>query len=176
MTQSFIKNNRNSVDSSITLHTASRPSIQISNHEADHIRDSQPQAMGTEVSSMNSAAVDDTSSNDANTRQRRSSLAVFADRLRSSSRSRSRSPSHHRKSLDSTTSRDSLDSTGSAYEDVVKAQELYMKNLRTRQHALNITHNVDGLPLPPFPGTEERQKRRSSLVKILGMDKPLLAR
>ncbi|KAF9927761.1 hypothetical protein FBU30_002878 [Linnemannia zychae] len=55
-----------------------------------------------------------------------------------------------------------------AYAEVAKAQFLFMEKLREEQERRRITHNVDGLPLPP--------RRQTSLNHILGLDKPLLSR
>lgn len=109
--------------------------------------------------------------------RRRSSLAVLADRIRSATRSRSRSPSlSHR--LSRTFSRhscenDEEDSVGGPYKDVKIAQQEHLAKLRAEQEKNGITHNVDGLPIPPSP---EHQRRRSSVSHILGLDKPWLSR
>ncbi|KAF9911381.1 hypothetical protein EC991_003946 [Linnemannia zychae] len=114
---------------------------------------------------------------DASTRgRRRSSLAVLADKIRSST-SRSRSPSLSRR-LSRTISRHSLedgedDSVGGPYRDVKIAQQEHVAKLRAEQEKNGITHNIDGIPIPPVP---ERQRRRSSVGHILGLDKPLLSR
>ncbi|KAG0352758.1 hypothetical protein BG005_007835 [Podila minutissima] len=107
--------------------------------------------------------------------RRRSSLAILADKFRPSSRSRSqgeeRSPSLTRR-LSRTLSRTSDDEgpTG-PYADVKQAQQEYIAKLRAEQEKHHITTNVDGLPIPP-----PQQRRRSSLVHVLGLDKPLLSR
>ncbi|KAK3826231.1 MAG: hypothetical protein JOS17DRAFT_750920 [Linnemannia elongata] len=114
---------------------------------------------------------------DASSRgRRRSSLAVLADKIRSST-SRSRSPSLSRR-LSRTISRHSLedgedDSAGGPYKDVKVAQQERLAKLRAEQEKNGVTHNIDGLPIPPAP---ERQRRRSSVGHILGLDKPLLSR
>ncbi|KAF9150015.1 hypothetical protein BG015_008168 [Linnemannia schmuckeri] len=114
---------------------------------------------------------------DAATRgRRRSSLAVLADKIRSST-SRSRSSSLSRR-LSRTISRHSSedgedDSAGGPYRDVKIAQQEHLAKLRAEQEKNGITHNIDGLPIPPAP---ERQRRRSSVSHILGLDKPLLSR
>ncbi|KAG0301311.1 hypothetical protein BGZ97_002834, partial [Linnemannia gamsii] len=101
---------------------------------------------------------------DAATRgRRRSSLAVLADKIRSSTRSRSRSPSLSRR-LSRTISRHSFDddeddSVGGPYRDVKIAQQEHLAKLRAEQEKKGITHNADGIPIPPAP---ERQRRRSS--------------
>ncbi|KAG0208539.1 hypothetical protein BGX28_000543 [Mortierella sp. GBA30] len=120
------------------------------------------------------------------TLSRRSSLAAFADRLRSHSRTRSSSgqpettegidPSSRRSSVDEDyqfkyIKRRSSDFTG-AYADVARAQALFMEKLREEQERKNIKFNADGLPIPP----PRQHSRRSSVTQILGMDKPLLAR
>ncbi|KAG0335440.1 hypothetical protein BG000_007513 [Podila horticola] len=174
MTQTyFTNNNNNNRNSTISFESTndSRPSIQLSEHsDSDRTgRNQEPRLIaGAAPEKLSSFA-------------RRGSLAAIADHFRSRSRSRSqsRSPSQHRKSVDSSASRSSRRSSSSeagAYADVIKAQEQHMEKLRAKQHILQITHNVDGLPLPPYPGTEEKRERRRSLVQILGMDKPLLAR
>ncbi|KAG0346744.1 hypothetical protein BG004_000944 [Podila humilis] len=188
MTQTSTQNNNiNNINGRVSFDSTiaeSRPSIQISEH-SDSRRNSRSQeprliASTVPVQKLSPFA-------------RRGSLSAIADSFRS--RSKSRSPSHHRKSVDKADSgfspRSSLDitrtwsrrSSSSAksteeapYADVVQAQERFMKDLRTKQHILHVSHNADGLPLPPFPGTEERERRRSSLTHILGFDKPLLAR
>ncbi|KAG0039947.1 hypothetical protein BGZ82_006060 [Podila clonocystis] len=177
MTQTYINNNNRNSTISFESTIDSRPSIQLSEHS-----DSGRTGRSQEPRLIASVAPEKLSPF-----ARRGSLAAIADhfRSRSSSRSVSRSPSQHRKSIDSSVSRSSFDSTSSrrsssseagAYADVIKAQEQHMQKLRAKQHILHITHNVDGLPLPPYPGTEEKRERRRSLVQILGMDKPLLAR
>ncbi|KAH7048195.1 hypothetical protein BKA57DRAFT_464381 [Linnemannia elongata] len=114
---------------------------------------------------------------DVNSRgRRRSSLAILADKIRSST-SRSRSPSLSRR-LSRTISRHSFeddedDSVGGPYKDVKIAQQEHLAKLRAEQEKNGVTHNVDGLPIPPAP---ERQRRRSSVTHILGLDKPLLSR
>ncbi|KAG0082410.1 hypothetical protein BGZ93_009474 [Podila epicladia] len=180
MTQTNINNNNNR-NSTISLESAteSRPSIQLEHSDSGRTsRNQEPRLIASatpEAEKLSPFA-------------RRGSLAAIADHFRSRSRSRSqsRTPSQHRKSIDSSASRSSFDSTSSrrsssseatgAYADVIKAQEQHMQKLRAKQHILHVTHNVDGLPLPPYPGTEQKSERRRSLVQILGMDKPLLAR
>ncbi|KAF9086406.1 hypothetical protein BGX29_008696 [Mortierella sp. GBA35] len=112
-------------------------------------------------------------------KSRRSSLSAFAERLRSRSRSKSRSRSQ-RNSLDGTdeipeefeySTRKSSDMTGE-YGDVIRAQTIFMEKLRKEQAANGITHNVDGIPIPP---PVNHQRRRSSLSQVLGLEKPLLA-
>ncbi|KAG0207850.1 hypothetical protein BGX33_006601 [Mortierella sp. NVP41] len=107
--------------------------------------------------------------------RRRSSGAVLADKIRSST-SRSRSPSLSRR-LSRTIPRHSFededDNAGGPYKDVRIAQQEHLVKLRSQQERDGITHNVDGLPIPPPP---ERQRRRSSASHILGLDKPLLSR
>ncbi|KAF9541684.1 hypothetical protein EC957_002761 [Mortierella hygrophila] len=128
--------------------------------------------------------------------RRRSSLAVLADKIRSStSRSRSSSLSRRLSRTSSSTSRsrssslshrlsrtisrhsfgeeEEEESVGGPYKDVKIAQQEHLAKLRAEQEKNGITHNVDGLPIPPAP---ERQRRRSSVTRILGLDKPLLSR
>lgn len=181
MTQTYINNNNNNRNSTISFESnMTRPSIQLSEHsDSGRIsRNQEPRLIASAVPEQKLSPF-----------ARRGSLAAIADRFRTRSssrtRSQSRSSSQHRKSVDSSESRSSFDSTSSrrsssseatgAYADVIKAQEIHMQKLRAKQHILHITHNADGLPLPPYPGTEKRERRRS-LVQILGMDKPLLAR
>ncbi|KAF9418941.1 hypothetical protein BGZ76_004318 [Entomortierella beljakovae] len=57
------------------------------------------------------------------------------------------------------------------YADVVRAQNEFMEKLRAEQQKNHITHNADGIPIPPSKPTS----RRSSIVQALGLDKPLLA-
>ncbi|KAF9952715.1 hypothetical protein BGZ72_005981 [Mortierella alpina] len=111
--------------------------------------------------------------------RRRSSLAVLVDKIKSASRSRSRSTSLSRR-LSRTLSRHSLDeeeeeaaAVGGPYKDVKLAQQEYLAKLRAEQERMGITHNADGIPIPQ---PEERQRRRSSVGHILGLDKPLLSR
>ncbi|KAF9189614.1 hypothetical protein BGZ51_009433 [Haplosporangium sp. Z 767] len=134
------------------------------------------------------------------TSSRRSSFGALVERLRSRSGSRSRShsrsrsngrghtndqdgnnggpggsPNSGRNSLDDDyqfkySKRRSSDFTG-AYAEVARAQALFMEKLREEQEKKNIKRNADGLPIPP-----PMERRRSSVVEILGMDKPLLAR
>ncbi|KAI7821719.1 hypothetical protein BC939DRAFT_493942 [Gamsiella multidivaricata] len=125
-----------------------------------------------------------TNTTDSTKSRRRSSLAAFAELFRTQSYSdfRSRSQSKGRNSLDENeceveeykhSRRRSSETGGGKYEDVVRAQALFMDKLREEQARNHITRNVDGLPIPP---SMQRDRRRSSLVHILGMDKPLLAR
>ncbi|KAF9179044.1 hypothetical protein BGZ51_008157 [Haplosporangium sp. Z 767] len=58
------------------------------------------------------------------------------------------------------------------YADVSRAQAQHMERVREAERNLQLTHNVDGLPLPK---ENTSQRRRSSLAHILGLDKPLLA-
>ncbi|KAF9279840.1 hypothetical protein BGZ68_007656 [Mortierella alpina] len=110
--------------------------------------------------------------------RRRSSLAVLVDKIKSASRSRSRSTSLSRR-LSRTLSRHSLDEeeeeaeVGGPYKDVKLAQKEYIAKLRAEQERMGITRNADGLPIPQ---PEDRQRRRSSVGHILGLDKPLLSR
>ncbi|KAF9180337.1 hypothetical protein BGZ51_006052 [Haplosporangium sp. Z 767] len=117
--------------------------------------------------------------------RRRSSFSAFVEKIRSvsRSRSRSRSPSKSRspslsRRLSRSLSRHSLDEeeeeeeVSGPYKEVKLAQREYLKNLRAEQERQGITHNVDGLPIPP---PENRQRRHSSVGHILGLDKPLLS-
>jgi hypothetical protein len=49
-----------------------------------------------------------------------------------------------------------------------------MDRVREAEKNLKLTHNKDGLPLPK-ENMQAGGRRRSSLAKILGFDKPLLA-
>ncbi|KAF9376290.1 hypothetical protein CPB97_010903 [Podila verticillata] len=113
---------------------------------------------------------------DAQTRgRRRSSLAVLAGKLRSMSRSRSRgdsrSPSTSRR-LSRTLSNEEDEEPAGPYADVKQAQQAYITKLRAEQERDHITTNADGLPIPP----QQQQRRRSSVARVLGLDKPLLSR
>ncbi|KAG0001760.1 hypothetical protein BGZ80_011441 [Entomortierella chlamydospora] len=168
---------------------SARPSIHFSRDEDTHSRDQSAQS----VTDIPLTKVTTTES----TKSRRSVFSAIADRFRSGSRSssnsRSRSRPHskdaHRNSLDidrvtsidgdtrhSSTEvegRDRKRSSGGDYADVIRAQALFMEKLREERARDNITHNIDGLPIPP---PQERERRRSSIVHALGFDKPLLAR
>ncbi|KAF9543900.1 hypothetical protein EC957_000351 [Mortierella hygrophila] len=61
------------------------------------------------------------------------------------------------------------------YADVSRSQAEYMDHLRETERSLHLTHNKDGLPLPK-DNTKQTGGRRHSLAKILGFDKPPLAR
>ncbi|KAF9410841.1 hypothetical protein BGZ94_001512 [Podila epigama] len=122
----------------------------------------------------------------------RHSLAAFAERLRS--RSRSRSHSRHRNGspddlpLDRTETKASTKSNWSSrsnsrrssmeeapYGDVVEAQREFMEKLRAEQARNGVTHNVDGLPLPPYSPKSPPRSRRNSVTSALGLDKHPLA-
>jgi len=62
------------------------------------------------------------------------------------------------------------------YADVSRSQAEHMDHVREAEKNLNLTHNKDGLPLPNDNTIQAGGRRRSSLAKILGFDKPLLAR
>ncbi|KAG0216602.1 hypothetical protein BGX33_012460 [Mortierella sp. NVP41] len=63
------------------------------------------------------------------------------------------------------------------YAHVSRSQAEYMERIREAEKNLKLTHNVDGLPLPKEDNVMQAGgRRRSSLAKILGFDKPLLAR
>ncbi|KAF8945758.1 hypothetical protein BGZ47_002037 [Haplosporangium gracile] len=62
------------------------------------------------------------------------------------------------------------------YADVSRSQAEYMDHIREAERNLNLTQNKDGLPLPKDNMMQAGGRRRSSLAKILGFDKPLLAR
>ncbi|KAF9429923.1 hypothetical protein BGZ94_008962 [Podila epigama] len=59
------------------------------------------------------------------------------------------------------------------YANVSRSQAEHMERVRQTEKALNLTHNVDGLPLPK---EDQIPRRRSSVAHFLGLDKPLLAR
>ncbi|KAF9329267.1 hypothetical protein BG006_007635 [Podila minutissima] len=153
------------------VNTASFTAVNTSNQTTPakvHIASAEVIAAATAANTANAA--------DAEARgRRRSSLAILADKFRPSSRSRSqgeeRSPSLTRR-LSRTLSRTADDEgpTG-PYADVKQAQQEYIAKLRAEQEKHHITTNVDGLPIPP-----PQQRRRSSLVHVLGLDKPLLSR
>ncbi|KAF9278735.1 hypothetical protein BGZ68_008397 [Mortierella alpina] len=170
------------VNTTIAMADAPRPSIQFSRHDDENRgRDttSHPISESTETSGIPLTKTQTTES----AKSRRSSLAAFADRFRSRSRSHSRG----RSSIDSGSgsNRNSMDGDkfkysrrrssemSGEYADVARAQALFMDKLREEQAKNNVTHNADGLPIPP---PIDHERRRSSVTKILGMDKPLLAR
>ncbi|KAF9145455.1 hypothetical protein BG015_011900 [Linnemannia schmuckeri] len=62
------------------------------------------------------------------------------------------------------------------YAHISRAQAEHMDRVREAERNLNLTHNKDGLPLPKDNMMQAGGRRRSSLAKILGFDKPLLAR
>ncbi|KAG0380853.1 MAG: hypothetical protein J3R72DRAFT_435328 [Linnemannia gamsii] len=155
--------------------TTTTPSIQFTQEEPEHRgRDHKAHPL----TSTPAIPLTKTETTDS-TKSRRSSLAAFADRLRSRSRSKSRSRSQ-RNSLDGTdeipedfeySTRKSSDMTGEIGE-IIRAQTVFMEKLRKEQAANGITHNADGIPIPP---PVNHQRRRSSLSQILGLEKPLLA-
>ncbi|KAF9189615.1 hypothetical protein BGZ51_009434 [Haplosporangium sp. Z 767] len=129
----------------------------------------------------------------------RSSLAAFADRLRSRSRSHSR---HRNATGDMPMSRTSTQASAASvqsnassksrsgsrsgsrkssmeiegpYADVLRAQTEFMEKLRAEQEKNGITHNADGIPIPSSNPSSRNGSRRSSITHILGLDKPLLA-
>ncbi|KAF9918985.1 hypothetical protein BX616_003505 [Lobosporangium transversale] len=122
----------------------------------------------------------------------RNSLTAFAERIRSRSSSRQRGADDLSMSRTSTqasafsvkstssrkssksgsrSGRNSLDNDSSPYADVVRAQSEFMEKLRAEQEKNGVTHNADGIPIPP----SRNGSRRSSITHILGFDKPLLA-
>ncbi|OAQ34822.1 hypothetical protein K457DRAFT_14028 [Linnemannia elongata AG-77] len=62
------------------------------------------------------------------------------------------------------------------YANVSRSQAEYMDRIREAERNMHLTHNKDGLPLPKDNTMQAGGRRRSSVVKILGFDKPLLAR
>jgi hypothetical protein len=131
-------------------------------------------------------------------KKQRNSLAAFAERLRSRSRSHSRhrgvpeelsmdrtatqsstfstrstSSRMSSKSRSGSRARSSIDEAG-PYADVARAQNEFMEKLREEQAKNGVTHNVDGLPIRSAPSSRNGS-RRSSVAQILGLDKPLLA-
>ncbi|KFH70044.1 hypothetical protein MVEG_04847 [Podila verticillata NRRL 6337] len=148
------------------------------------------------VTPLNEAIAEDSAATfDADNKKKhgyRSSLVAFAERLRS--RSRSRSHSRHRNGspddldLERTETKASTRSNWSSrsnsrrnsveeprYGDVVKAQNEFMEKLRAEQAKNGVTHNVDGLPLPPVTPKSPPRSRRSSVTEALGLHKPMLA-
>ncbi|KAF9124748.1 hypothetical protein BGW39_007930 [Mortierella sp. 14UC] len=154
--------------------TTTNPSIQFTQEEPERGRDHKAHPLASTPESLPLTKTETTDS----TKSRRSSLAAFADRLRSRSRSKSRSRSQ-RNSLDGDeipeefeySTRKSSDMTGE-YGEIIRAQTVFMEKLRKEQAANGITHNVDGIPIPP---PVNHQRRRSSLSQALGLEKPLLA-
>ncbi|KAF9983073.1 hypothetical protein BGZ75_005456 [Mortierella antarctica] len=168
------------VNTTIAMAEAPRPSIQFSRHDDENRgRDTTTHPISESTDSTGIPLTKTQTTESA--KSRRSSLAAFAERFRS----RSRSQSKGRSSLDSGSNRSSMDGDkfkysrrrssemSGEYADVARAQALFMDKLREEQAKSHITHNADGLPIPP---PIERERRRSSVTKILGMDKPLLAR
>ncbi|KAF9967852.1 hypothetical protein BGZ70_007908 [Mortierella alpina] len=170
------------VNTTIAMADAPRPSIQFSRHgDENRGRDTTTHPISESTDSTGIPLTKTQSTESA--KSRRSSLAAFADRFRSRSRSQSRG----RSSMDSgsSSSRSSMDGDkfkysrrrsseiSGEYADVARAQALFMDKLREEQAKSHITHNADGLPIPP---PIDRERRRSSVTKILGLDKPLLAR
>ncbi|KAF9312569.1 hypothetical protein BG003_006155 [Podila horticola] len=121
------------------------------------------------------AAADATNAADAETRGRRSSLAILADKLRPSSRSRSRgeerSTSLSRRLSRSLSRTEDDEEPSGPYANVKLAQQEYINKLRAEQEKNNITTNADGIPIP-----QPQERRRSSVAHVLGLDKPLLSR
>ncbi|KAF9571142.1 hypothetical protein EC968_001000 [Mortierella alpina] len=170
------------VNTTIAMADAARPSIQFSRPD-DENRGRDTTAHPISESTYSTGIPLTKTHTTESAKSRRSSLAAFADRFRSRSRSQSRGRSSmdsgsnsNRSSMDGDkfkySRRRSSELTGE-YADVIRAQALFMDKLREEQAKNHITHNADGLPIPP---PIERERRRSSLTKILGMDKPLLAR
>ncbi|KAF9975064.1 hypothetical protein BGZ65_008437 [Modicella reniformis] len=161
-----------------------RPSVQFSHDDSlrgrDHI--AHPISGSQKpVKSTSAIPLTKTSTTESSKSHRSSlSLSAFADRLRSHSRSRSRSKNRNSLEVPDVDEVDEFKYTrrrsseiGGDYADVARAQALFMDKLREEQFRNHITHNVDGLPIPP---PIERERRSSSLTRILGMDKPLLSR
>ncbi|KAF9351690.1 hypothetical protein BGX26_010352 [Mortierella sp. AD094] len=183
-----------------TTTNSARPSIHFSRDEDTHPRDQSTQS----VSEIPLTKVITTESTKSRRSVFAAIADRLRSGSRSSSNSRSNSRSHskdaHRRSLDvgrvtsnandggddeykysrrssaeiegRGRSRSSGNSSRGDYADVVRAQALFMEKLRGEQARNNITHNIDGLPIPP---PQERERRRSSVVRALGLDKPLLA-
>lgn len=121
--------------------------------------------------------------NNDNDQRRRSSLSYWISRTRSRSRSASRHS--HNRDLEPTSStstsecqpeqfrfsrRKSTEILG-PYAATLQAQMDHMKKLRTKQEKTIVTHNADGLPIPP-----PVEQHRSSVTQILGLDKESLSR
>ncbi|KAF9976992.1 hypothetical protein BGZ73_007298 [Actinomortierella ambigua] len=123
------------------------------------------------TSGLNLDKTDTTTSMDSKA-SRRSSLAAFAERLRS--RSRSRSHSRTRANIDDDEyvySRRRSSEIKGPYADVARAQAEFMDKLREEQVEKGITHNAEGIPIPPPP----ERPRRASVTQILGLEKPPLS-
>ncbi|KAF9918984.1 hypothetical protein BX616_003504 [Lobosporangium transversale] len=152
-----------------TVNNTMTPSIQLS-----HDEDTRGRRTSSVIPLTKSLTSDSAKS-------RRSSLRAFAERLRSRSASQARSPTSSRSSFDDNDQRDEFkysrrrsSEIKGDYADVVRAQALFVDKLREEQLKKGITHNADGLPIPP--PIEQRERRRSSFTQALGLDKPLLAR
>ncbi|KAF9106037.1 hypothetical protein BGX27_009346 [Mortierella sp. AM989] len=143
----------------------------------------------SEVKKVSDALTDDEADTETkNKKTKRNSLVAFVDSFRS--------PKDGTIPIDRTTTQNSVASAKSTssrrsfktrplswvrrssveeqednapYADVVRAQNEFMEKLRAEQEKSGITHNADGIPIP------RRSSRRSSVIQILGLDKPLLA-
>ncbi|KAF8935237.1 hypothetical protein BGZ58_005155 [Dissophora ornata] len=133
-------------------HTTVTPAIQIDAHEEQKRGRNHDRHPITNEEEPDSAK---------NSGSRRSSISGFVDRLRSRSRSRSR------QSIDGIPEElENKDDMHGKYGDVLRAQAEYMEKLRTEQAKNNITHNVDGIPIPP-PVNPPREGRRRSIISAI---------
>lgn len=99
------------------------------------------------------------------------SISSFVNRLRSRSRSRSRS--RPRQSIDGVVedkeyvySRRKSTEIHGEYASTLRAQVEHMEKLRAEQAKAGITHNADGIPIPP-PVNPPREGRRRSIIESL---------
>ncbi|KAF9351691.1 hypothetical protein BGX26_010353 [Mortierella sp. AD094] len=150
----------------------------------------------SEIKKVSDAAVSDNEDEEAQLKKsKRNSFAAFVDKLRSPSRRTSEDGNTI--PIDRTTTQNSVASARSTssrkssksrplswvrrasveeqdenapYADVVRAQNEFMEKLRAEQEKNGVTHNADGIPYP-----RRNSSRRSSVVQILGLDKPMLA-
>ncbi|KAF9934745.1 hypothetical protein BGZ65_003617 [Modicella reniformis] len=143
-----------------TTNPTSAPTIQIEErNERGRTHDIHPISEHGEYSQNNNGS-------------RRSSISAFVDRLRSRSRSRSRS--RPRPSIDGfieedkeyVYSRRKSSEIHGEYASTLRAQVEHMEKLRSEQAKAGVTHNVDGIPIPP-PVNSSREGRRRSIIGTL---------
>ncbi|KAF8982666.1 hypothetical protein BGZ46_000849 [Entomortierella lignicola] len=155
----------------------------------------------SEAKKVSDAITDDEEEqeSEAKSKSKRNSIVAFVDSFRSLSRTTTRNDDGSSIPIDRTTTQNSVASAKSnssrrssksrplswirrssieeqevdngPYADVVRAQNEFMEKIRADQERRKATHNSDGIPLPP----RKSSSRRSSIVQILGFDKPMLA-